>query len=363
MYASSQVRFKNELDDIRRSGLYKEERIITTPQGAVISTQGKEVINFCANNYLGLAGHPRVLEASKRAVDSHGYGLASVRFICGTQDIHKQLEAKLSEFLGTEDCILYAACFDANGGVFEPLLGAEDAIISDTLNHLNRILIDNEFIKVALDPEETNKYVISEKGRIASQFQEVHPLAMVDLYYKTCKEVLKEKAPNKLYLGSRLHNHYYPEDLSHQKWIVPIAAKYCDVISFNRYRFSPNDLKPHNPSIDKPILIGEFHFGALDRGMLHTGLRSVQNQQQREKAYFEYIKAALENPYLVGAHWFQYGEQAVTGRGDGENYQIGFLDVCDNPYQETIDGCREIGYQMYEVRMKSNEKTPLKTNK
>jgi len=201
------------------------------------------------------------------------------------------------------------------------------------------------------------------KGKVAAADVLNFEKIMVDLYYKTCKEVLKEKAPNKLYLGSRLHNHYYPEDLSHQKWIVPIAAKYCDVISFNRYRFSPNDLKPHNPSIDKPILIGEFHFGALDRGMLHTGLRSVQNQQQREKAYFEYIKAALENPYLVGAHWFQYGEQAVTGRGDGENYQIGFLDVCDNPYQETIDGCREIGYQMYEVRMKSNEKTPLKTNK
>jgi hypothetical protein len=176
---------------------------------------------------------------------------------------------------------------------------------------------------------------------------------MVDLYYKSCREVIKEKAPNKLYLGSRLHNHYYPKDAKHQKWIVPIAAKYCDVISFNRYRFAPNDLIPHNKNIDKPIIIGEFHFGALDRGMLHTGLRSVQNQDQRKKAYFEYIKAALENPYLVGAHWFQYGEQAVTGRGDGENYQIGFLDVCDSPYQETIIGCRKIGYQMYKVRMKS----------
>jgi len=174
---------------------------------------------------------------------------------------------------------------------------------------------------------------------------------MVDLYYKTCRDVIKSNAPNKLYLGSRLHNHYYPEDLKHQKWIVPIAAKYCDIISFNRYRFVPNDLMPHDESIDKPIIIGEFHFGALDRGMLHTGLRSVQNQEQRGRAYFEYIKGALENPYLVGAHWFQYGEQAVTGRGDGENYQIGFLDVCDTPYQETIDACRKIGYQMYEIRM------------
>jgi len=174
---------------------------------------------------------------------------------------------------------------------------------------------------------------------------------MVDLYYLTCKDVIKSNAPNKLYMGSRLHNNYYPEDLSHQKWIVPIAAKYCDVISFNRYRFVPNDLMPHDASIDKPIIIGEFHFGAMDRGMLHTGLRSVQNQEQRGRAYFEYIKGALENPFLVGAHWFQYGEQAVTGRGDGENYQIGFLDVCDTPYQETIDACRKIGYQMYDIRV------------
>ena len=134
-----------------------------------------------------------------------------------------------------------------------------------------------------------------------------------------------------------------------------IAAKYCDVISFNRYRFAPNDLQPHDKNIDKPIIIGEFHFGALDRGMLHTGLRSVQNQEQRGKAYYAYIKAALENPYLVGAHWFQYGEQAVTGRGDGENYQIGFLDVCDTPYRETIDACRKIGYKMYEIRMQKEQ--------
>ncbi|TLX78173.1 hypothetical protein E9993_00375 [Labilibacter sediminis] len=173
---------------------------------------------------------------------------------------------------------------------------------------------------------------------------------MVELYYKTCREVIKAKAPNKLYMGSRLHNHYYPDDLGHQRWIVPLAAKYCDVVSFNRYRFVPNDLVFHDKSIDKPIIIGEFHFGALDRGMLHTGLRSVQNQEQRGRVYYEYIKGALENPYIVGAHWFQYGEQAVTGRGDGENYQIGFLDVCDTPYQETIDACREIAEQMYEIR-------------
>lgn len=131
---------EKELAAIKEAGLYKEERIIVTPQGADIKVStGQEVINFCANNYLGLSSHPKVVEAAKKAIDSHGYGMSSVRFICGTQDVHKELEAKLSKFLGTEDTILYAAAFDANGGVFEPLLGAEDAIISDELNHASII--------------------------------------------------------------------------------------------------------------------------------------------------------------------------------------------------------------------------------
>jgi glycine C-acetyltransferase len=139
MYRKIQPVLQNELNSIREAGLYKRERIITTPQGAVITTNGKEVINFCANNYLGLSAHPRVIEAAKRAIDTHGYGMSSVRFICGTQDIHKTLESRISSFLGMEDTILYAAAFDANGGVFEPLLGAEDAIISDELNHASII--------------------------------------------------------------------------------------------------------------------------------------------------------------------------------------------------------------------------------
>lgn len=139
MYRKLQPVLENELSAIREAGLFKTERIITTPQGSVIQTNGKEVINFCANNYLGLSSHPRVIEAAKRAVDTHGYGLSSVRFICGTQDIHKTLESKISAFLGMEDTILYAAAFDANGGVFEPLLGAEDAIVSDELNHASII--------------------------------------------------------------------------------------------------------------------------------------------------------------------------------------------------------------------------------
>lgn len=140
MFTTVENALEQELQEIRSAGLYKEERIITTPQGAAIRTdQGLEVLNFCANNYLGLSSHPEVIEAAKAAIDSHGFGLSSVRFICGTQDIHKQLEAKIAEFLGTEDSILYAACFDANGGLFEPLLGPEDAIISDELNHASII--------------------------------------------------------------------------------------------------------------------------------------------------------------------------------------------------------------------------------
>ncbi|MCC7401997.1 MAG: glycine C-acetyltransferase [Chitinophagaceae bacterium] len=128
-----------EIEGIRASGLYKSERIIESPQGAEIIVGGKKVLNFCANNYLGLSSHPKVIEAAHKAIDSRGYGLSSVRFICGTQDIHKELEKKLSGFLGTEDTILYAAAFDANGGVFEPLFGEEDAIISDALNHASII--------------------------------------------------------------------------------------------------------------------------------------------------------------------------------------------------------------------------------
>lgn len=139
MYKKLQPFLEQELRNIEEAGLFKRERIITTPQGADIKTNGKEVINFCANNYLGLSSHPRVIEAAKRAIDTHGYGMSSVRFICGTQDIHKELEKKISEFLGMEDTILYAAAFDANGGVFEPLFGAEDAIISDELNHASII--------------------------------------------------------------------------------------------------------------------------------------------------------------------------------------------------------------------------------
>lgn len=139
MYTKMKEHLENELKNIQESGLFKNERIITTEQGAVVKVGGKDVLIFCANNYLGLSSHPRVVKAAHETLDVHGYGMSSVRFICGTQDIHKTLEAKIAKFLGTEDTILYAACFDANGGVFEPLLGEEDAIISDELNHASII--------------------------------------------------------------------------------------------------------------------------------------------------------------------------------------------------------------------------------
>lgn len=139
MYETLKPVLEKEITEIKSAGLYKQERIISTPQSADINANGKAVINFCANNYLGLSSHPKVVKAAEDAIQSHGYGMSSVRFICGTQDIHKKLEEKISTFLGTEDTILYAAAFDANGGVFEPLLNEQDAIISDELNHASII--------------------------------------------------------------------------------------------------------------------------------------------------------------------------------------------------------------------------------
>ena len=166
MYATLQPVLQQELADIEANGLLKRERIITSPQGPVIMLQdGSEVINLCANNYLGLSSHPKVLEAAHAALDSHGFGLSSVRFICGTQDIHKTLEAKLAEFLGTEDTILYAAAFDANGGVFEPLFNEQDAIISDELNHAS--IIDG----VRLCKAERHRYLHADMADLEAKLQ------------------------------------------------------------------------------------------------------------------------------------------------------------------------------------------------
>lgn len=167
MYNTLKPILEKELADIKSAGLYKSERIITSPQGADIQLQdGSEVINFCANNYLGLSSHPKVIEAAKNAIDTHGYGMSSVRFICGTQDIHKTLEQKISAFLGTEDTILYAAAFDANGGVFEPLFNEEDAIISDELNHAS--IIDG----VRLCKAERHRYKHNDMADLETKLKE-----------------------------------------------------------------------------------------------------------------------------------------------------------------------------------------------
>ena len=159
----------SELNDLREAGLFKSERIITTPQSAVIqTTAGKDVLNFCANNYLGLSSHPEVIKAGKEAIDSHGFGMSSVRFICGTQDIHKELEQKIARFVGQEDAILYAAAFDANGGLFEPLLNEEDAIISDMLNHAS--IIDG----IRLCKAKRYRYENNDMNDLESKLKEAH---------------------------------------------------------------------------------------------------------------------------------------------------------------------------------------------
>jgi len=165
---------------------------------------------------------------------------------------------------------------------------------------------------------------------------------IAETYFKTIREECKKVAPNQLYMGCRF------------AWVNDRAAraatKFCDIVSYNRYSYSvENHRLPDN--IDMPVIIGEFHFGALDRGMFHTGLRKTANQQDRADKYKSYVQGALRNPYIVGTHWFQYKDQATTGRGDGENYQIGFIDICDKPYPETIKACRQVGYTMYEYRL------------
>jgi len=171
--------------------------------------------------------------------------------------------------------------------------------------------------------------------------------ALAETYYKTCAEEMKAAAPRKLYLGSRLHDHL--SRYGGTEDTVRAAAKYCDVIGVNRYRFAPDDLAMPE-GVDKPLLVGEFHFGALDHGLPHTGLRSVSSQEQRAAAYRLYVREALRHPHIVGTHWFQYADQCVTGRFDGENYQIGFVDITDTPYAETVAACREVGATLYRTR-------------
>ncbi|MBM3858727.1 MAG: beta-agarase [Verrucomicrobia bacterium] len=166
-------------------------------------------------------------------------------------------------------------------------------------------------------------------------------LVLTEAYFKNVRDEFKAVAPNKLYMGCRF--------AGSTKAAVVIGAKYCDIVSYNLYRYTLDDFQLPE-GVDKPVMIGEFHFGALDRGLFHASLRAVANQAERGKAYATYIASALRHPNFVGAHWHQFGEQPTTGRFDGENFQNGFLDVCDTPYPETIAGIREVGYRLYEIR-------------
>jgi hypothetical protein len=177
--------------------------------------------------------------------------------------------------------------------------------------------------------------------------------AWFERYYRQVSAAGREVMPGTLYLGSRLDYHDWPDVPEYRREIVRMAARYCDVVSFNFYKFTLDDVALPE-GIDRPAIVGEFHMGALDRGKFHTGLRSVINQNQRAEAYRYYVTSALRNPAIVGAHWFQCYDESTTGRNDGENYQLGFLDICDTPYQETIAAARDIGYRLYSIRSGSD---------
>ncbi len=189
---------------------------------------------------------------------------------------------------------------------------------------------------------------VPEAGKAADELAAFNA-RIADEYFRAIEGAIQEVTPGTLYLGCRFDFHFYPTDQRSNDWLIRIAAKHCDVVSFNRYRFTASDLVPQE-GVDKPLIIGEFHFGALDRGMLHTGLRSVADQQERGELYRSYVIGALLNPYLVGTHWFQYQDQPVTGRSDGENYQIGFVDVADTPYPEIVQASRAIAVEIYRLR-------------
>ena len=177
-----------------------------------------------------------------------------------------------------------------------------------------------------------------------------------DEYFRQCKMALKQVAPNKLYLGSRFDFHFYPDlDAHGRNWVIPYAGKYADIVSFNRYNYSCNTMKPSD-DMDFPIIIGEFHVGALDRGLPHSGLRQTNNQQERAFVYKNFLTQAIHNPFIVGVGWFQYLDQPYTGRFDGENYQIGFITVGDYPNQELVESARKVGSSMYQIRYNQTQK-------
>jgi hypothetical protein len=194
-----------------------------------------------------------------------------------------------------------------------------------------------EFLAESQVPENINSDLVEFNHKITEQ------------YFKACRDEIKKAVPDKLYLGARLDFHMYPYEDTTRNWIIKIAGEYCDVISFNRYRYTCAEVTPPE-GIDKPVMIGEWHMGTLDRGMFHWGIRFALDSEQQAVFYKNYVLQALKNPYMVGTHWFKYSDQALTGRVDGENLRIGFIDVCDQPYQELVNASREMGYNMYRIR-------------
>lgn len=190
--------------------------------------------------------------------------------------------------------------------------------------------------------ENTQRVDISNAGQDAVEFYTI----LLETYYRTCKEEIKRIAPDKLYLGSRLHKH--------NEHVLAAVEKYCDVVSYNLYCFTMEGFSL--PNVNKPVLCTEFHFGAVDRGMFSTGLKGASDQQDRAYLLHRYVTTAQKNPNIIGVHWFTFNSPTTTGRGDGENYQIGFVDICDRPYPETIKTLRRIGSKMYQRRMSASKK-------
>ena len=173
-------------------------------------------------------------------------------------------------------------------------------------------------------------------------------MLVAEQYFGTMAKALRRCAPHKLYLGCRFNDHFYPDESQACAWAVRIAARHCDVLSFNRYRYTCADLRP--AEADKPVLVSEWHMGSLDRGMCHYTLRLATDQADRAEKYRHYVRSCLANPLIVGALWFEYTDEPVTGRFDGENFNTGFVDICDGPYPEMVRAARDLGRAMYRLR-------------
>ena len=269
------------------------------------------------------------------------------------QELRRRLEKEKDTSAGDPWCIGYFVHNELSWGDETSL--AEAALISPTDQPAKKIFIEDLKAKYKSIDNLNNTWGTDHKTwdallqstqapdkKKANDDLTAFYTKIAETYFEIIRDEVKKIAPNQLYMGCRF------------AWVNDLAAraatKFCDIVSYNRYNYSVENHRLPD-GIDMPVIIGEFHFGALDRGMFHTGLRKTADQQDRADKYKNYVQGALRNPYIVGTHWFQYKDQATTGRGDGENYQIGFIDICDKPYPETIKACREIGYTMYDNRL------------